>query len=93
MTFLHCKPASSFLFFKFFFGKGWDFEHVNSEYKSHLLFLPQFKLLTLIGPEKMELIKIADCCCFYISERTTSMTSDNYFLEGIGTSQCSLTNS
>lgn len=95
MTFLHSKPASSFLFSKFFFGKGWDFEHVHFEYKSRLLFLPQFKSLTLMGPEKMELIKIADCCCFYISnsKRTTSMTSDNCFLEGVGTAQRSLANS
>lgn len=81
------------IFLKKFFGKGWGFELVNFEYKSRILFLPHFKLLTLIGPENMELIKIADCCCFYNSERTTSMTSDSYFLEGLGTSQCSLAKS
>lgn len=50
--------------------------------KSSLLFLLQVKWSTLIDPEKMKLIKIANCCS-YISEKTPAMTSDSHFLEGV----------
>jgi hypothetical protein len=52
--------------------------------KGIFYFLPKFELLPVIGPEKMELIKIANCSCFHISEKI-SIIPDYYSLERVST--------
>lgn len=61
--------------------------HVNFKYKKDPLFLSQFPLLIVIGPEKMNLIKAVNWSFFHISgkkkknkETEELVIPDHYFL-------------